>query len=184
MAINTRKISGLSELSEITGSEYIMLAKNNRSYKAKAELFTSDKIKSIEQTAAKGDDAISYINITTSAGENYTFTVKNGSKGSEGKIGKPGPKGETGDSGVILYNTDMADIIVDNLEGKNINGETYSDDELSTYILSARQGNILNGKIEALAEQYLTQDEYDFLVENNKIQDHVKYFIIEEENEQ
>lgn len=180
MAINTRKISGLAELSEITGSEYIMLAKNNRSYKAKAELFTSDKINSIEQTTAKGDDAISYINIATSAGENYTFTVKNGSKGSDGKIGKTGLKGETGDSGVILYNTDMADIIVDNLEGKGADGEIYSDNELASYILSARQGNILNGKIEALAEQYVTQDEYDTLLKD-KIQDHVKYFIVEEE---
>jgi hypothetical protein len=31
MAINTRKISSLTELSEITGDEYIMVAKNNRS---------------------------------------------------------------------------------------------------------------------------------------------------------
>lgn len=182
MAINTRKISGLTELSQIDGNEYIMLAKNNRSYKAKSSLFTSDKIESITQTEAKGDGAVSNINITTSAGDNYVFTVRNGSTGSDGQIGPTGKKGETGDSGVILYNTDMNDIIVDNLEGKSNDGtEVYTDNELSSFILSARQGNILNGKIEALAEQYLTQDEYDSLVENNAIKDHVKYFIIEEE---
>lgn len=181
MAINTRKISSLTELSEITGDEYIMVAKNNRSYKAKAELFTSDKINSISQTIAKGDDAISYINIGTSAGDNYSFTVKNGSKGSDGDMGQTGPKGETGDSGIILYGTDVEDMIIDNLEGKNAAGEEYEDNQLSTYILSARQGNILNGKLAALAEEYVTQDRYDFLLSKGQIQDHVKYFIIEDE---
>lgn len=183
MAINTRKISSLTELNEITGNEYLMVAKNNRSYKAKTELFTSDKINSITQTTANGDDAISYINIATSAGDNYTFTVKNGSKGGDGNVGQTGAKGETGDSGVVLYNTDVNDIIIDNLEGKNAEGDVYEDNELSTYILSARQGNILNGKIAALAEEYVTQDRYDFLLSKGQIQDHVKYFIIEDEEE-
>lgn len=181
MAINTRKISGLAELSSISGSEYIMLAKNNRSYKAKSSLFTSDKIDSITQTTAVGDGAISYISVATSAGDNYTFTVQNGHKGSDGDMGLTGLKGETGNSGVILYQTDTADIIVDNLEGLSTDGTLYTNDELSTYILSARQGNILNGKIEALAERYLTQDEYDDLVESNNVQENVKYFIVEEE---
>lgn len=176
MAINTRKISGLAELNEINGDEYLLVAKNNRSFKAKTQLFTSDKIESITQTDAVGDDALSYINIAISDGSRYTFTVKNGSKGSDGNIGPTGPKGETGDSGIIRYNTDPEDVIVDSL-----NSTDYTDEELASMILSARQGNILNSKIEALEEEYLTQDEYDSYVENNKIREHVKYFIIDEE---
>lgn len=184
MAINTRKISGLNELEELNGNEYLLVSKNNRSYKAKANLFTSDKIESINQTVAEGDDAISTVTITTSNGANYNFTIKNGSKGSEGAIGKKGETGDTGDSGVVLYGTDPEDLIVDSLDGTGVvDGEAvvYTDEELTKLILSAKQGAILNNKLDQLEEVYLTEDNYDKLVELGEIKPHVKYFIIEEE---
>lgn len=184
MAINTRKISGLNELTELNGNEYLMVAKNNRSYKAKTQLFTSDKIEAINQTVAEGDDAVSTITIRTSDGTNYNFTVKNGSKGNPGETGKKGDDGETGNSGVIIYNSNpQDDLIVDSLDGTMVvDGEavTYTDEELAKLILSAKQGSILNSKLDKLEEEYLTQEQYDLLVSENAIKDHVKYFIIEE----
>lgn len=185
MAINTKKISGLNELTSLDGNEYLMVAKNNRSYKAKSSLFTSDKIESINQRVVEGDDAVSTITVTTSSGAQYDFTVKNGSKGSDGDTGKKGEIGDTGDSGVIIYNTDQSDLIVDSLDGKgkDIDGNVvvYTDEELTKRILSAKQGSILNNKLDQLEEEYLTETQYDLLVAQKAIKDHVKYFIIEEE---
>ena len=45
MAINSKKISGFRELSKLDGDEYLMVAFNNRSYKVRTSLFTSDTIK-------------------------------------------------------------------------------------------------------------------------------------------
>ena len=55
MAISSRKISGLKELSNLSGDEFLMVAFNNRSYKVKTSLFTSDIIESIEQDVRETD---------------------------------------------------------------------------------------------------------------------------------
>ena len=60
MAISSKKISGFRELTELSGDEYIMVAFNNRSYKVKTSLFTSDIIESIEQSIERGDGASSF----------------------------------------------------------------------------------------------------------------------------
>ena len=56
----------------------------------------------------------------------------------------------------------------------------HTDNELSTYILSAKQGAILNTKLDKLREVYCTQEEYDQLVDDDKINPDTKYFIVEE----
>lgn len=181
MAINTKKISALTELNDLSGDEYLMVAKNNRSYKAKSSLFTSDRIKSITQTNKEGDGVENTITITTSDGSKYDFIVRNGYKGSTGDTGKTGAKGETGNSGIVLYHTDTVDNIYNRLDGLDENEAIVPDDELATMILSALQGNILNGKLKELEEEYITQEDYDARVENGQIFDNVKYFIVEEE---
>ena len=177
MAINTRKISGLTELSSLTGLEYLMISNGGKSYKIRTSLLTSDIIKSIEQELVEGDGAESPITITTSAGDEYIFTVKNGLRGTQGPKGLTGDKGETGNSGIALYNETLEDVIgliIDSLDG---NGHT--DDELSQMILSAKQGAILNTKLDKLKEFYCTQDQYDAWAEEGKIDTTAKYFIVE-----
>ena len=183
MAINSKKISGLKELSTLTGDEYLMVAYNNRSYKVKASLFTSDIIESIDQTIKTGDGASSPIKITTTGGEVYTFYVKNGTKGKKGDQGDDGLDGERGNAGIAVYNNaDFEDRILDTLDGTSNDGRTeYSDSELTAYALSAKQGTILNQKLTSLAEEYLTQEEYDERLADNKIYAGTKYFIIESE---
>lgn len=182
MAINTRRISGLAELPQLSGDEYLMVAYNNKSYKVKTSLFTSDIISTIEQEIVTGDDAESPIKITTSAGATYTFYVKNGSKGSDGDTGKKGPDGDPGNTGLAIYMYDETyeDRIIDNFEGINADGEQLSDSELSSYTLSAKQGSILNQKLDDLNEVYLTQEEYDNLLNDGEIDVNTKYFIWEE----
>ena len=180
MALNSKKISTLRDRTEITGDEYLMVAFNDRSYKVKTSLLLSDIITNIEQKTVKGDGAESPITITLGNGSTHTFYVKNGLKGSDGKEGPRGKKGETGNAGLALYNTDFEDIILDNLEGVNKENEKLSDEELTSYALSAKQGSVLNNKLEALAEEYLTQDQYDELLSLNKIDANTKYFIMEE----
>jgi len=180
MAISSRKISGLKELSNLSGEEYLMVAFNNRSYKVKTSLFTSDIIESIEQDVKTGDGASSPITIKTKGGDEYVFYVKNGQKGSTGDTGKQGAKGETGNAGIALYNTDFEDRIIDALDGTDGEGNVLEDDELTSYALSANQGTILNGKLELLAEEYLSQEQYDEKVRKNQIYPNVKYFITEE----
>ncbi len=181
MAISSKKISGFRELTELSGDEYIMVAFNNRSYKVKTSLFTSDIIESIEQSIERGDGASSPIKIKTKAGDEYVFSVRNGLKGSTGDTGKQGKKGETGNTGIALYNTDFDDRILDTLDGTDGEGNNLSNDELTSYALSAKQGTVLNNKLELLAEEYLSQEEYDARVSNNQIYPNVKYFIISEE---
>lgn len=181
MAISSKKISGFKELSNLSGDEYLMVALNNRSYKVKTSLFTSDIIESIEQDVKKGDGASSPITIKTKAGDEYVFYVKNGQKGSTGDDGSKGKKGETGNTGIALYNTDFEDRILDSLDGTDSEGNVLGNDELTSYALSAKQGTVLNDKLELLAEEYITQEEYDERVGTNKIYPNVKYFIIEEE---
>lgn len=189
MAINTRKISVLPELGQLTGGEYLMVAKNNRSYKVNSNVFTSDKIESIVQVLGTGDGAKSTITVTLSNGTSQQFEIYNGQKGSVGEIGPTGKKGETGDSGIILFNQDQdfEDYIVDSLDGTgtNIDGEavTYTDEELAKLILSAKQGSILNHKLDKLEEEYLTESQYDALVNRNLVKANVKYFILEDEEE-
>jgi len=180
MAISSKKISGFSERTSLTGDEYLMVAFNNRSYKVKTSLFTSDIISSITQNVAKGDDKTSTITITTGDGRDYSFYVKNGSKGSKGETGDTGIKGQTGNAGIALYNTDFDDRVIDSLDGTDKEGNLLDDNELTSYALSAMQGYNLNNKLEALAEEYITQDEYDERVIANTIYPNVKYFIIDE----
>ena len=77
MAISSRKISSFAERTQLDGSEYLMVAFNNRSYKVKTSLFTSDMIDSITQQVARGDGESSRITITTSGGESFDFFVRN-----------------------------------------------------------------------------------------------------------
>lgn len=180
MAINSRKISGLNELRTLSGEEFLMVALNNKSYKIKTSLLTSDKIEQITQVLNPGDNADNPITITTSDGNSNTFHVYNGSKGSDGNKGKTGDKGETGDTGVALYNTDAYDLILDTVNGKSVDGETiYTDAQLTELILSARQGKKLNDKLEELAEAYCSQEEYDELVATNKVDANTKYYIVD-----
>jgi len=181
MAINSKKISGFRELSKLDGDEYLMVAFNNRSYKVRTSLFTSDTIKSIKQTVKTGDGEASNIVIETNDGNTNTFTVRNGFRGQTGYTGNVGGKGETGNAGIALYNTSLDDRIIDAVDGTDGNGVILSDDTLTTYALSARQGAGLNNMLVQLAEEYLTQDEYDELVASNGVKSNVKYFILEEE---
>ena len=50
MAISSRKISSFPERSSLNGDEYLMVAFDNRSYKVKTSLFTSDIIESIKKS--------------------------------------------------------------------------------------------------------------------------------------
>ena len=180
MAVNSKKISSLNTLDSLTGEEFLMVAYNNRSYKIKTSLLTSDVIQSITQTMKTGDGAENTITIKTTSGDPKTFTVTNGAKGSDGDKGKTGDKGQIGDTGVALYNEDVSDLILDTVNGKSVDGETiYNEEQLAALILSARQGAFLNAKLEALAEVYCTQDKYDELASENKIDEGTKYFIID-----
>ena len=186
MAINSRRISALTELTNLTGEEYLLVSYNNRSYKIKTSLFTSNMISDITQESVEGDDAVSPIIITTNDGSSYRFTVKNGSKGSKGNPGEKGETGNQGNGGVLFIartEEDIDELVLDNLEGVDKNGEKLSDEELTTRVLNALQGSILNGKLDKLREEYLTQDEYDEKLNAvpSEIEPDVKYFIIEEE---
>lgn len=181
MAISSKKISGFRELQTLSGDEYLMVAFNNRSYKVKTSLFTSDIIRSIDQKIVTGDEAANTITITTGNGQQYVFTVKNGAKGSTGATGATGAKGETGNTGIALYNTDFDDRVINTLDGTDNEGNLLEDDELTSYALSAMQGYVLNNKLDSLAEEYISQDEYDERVRTNNISANTKYFIIDED---
>ena len=182
MAISSRKISSFAEKTSLSGDEYLMVAFDNKSYKVKTSLFTSDIISSITQKVNKGDGAESPITITTSGGDTYVFYVKNGQKGSTGDTGKTGPQGLQGNAGIALYNTDAADMILNSLDGKK-DGVQLSDSELTTYGLSALQGTILQSQLDLLKEEYITQEEFDERANSNPIglDANTKYFIIDEE---
>lgn len=177
MAINTRKISGLTELTELNGSEYLMVAKGGKSYKIRTSHLTSDIISEISQVVVRGDGQESPITITTAAGTVYRFSVRNGEKGSTGKPGPQGLDGEKGNSGRALYNNtieDMISLIVDTL-----NDTEHTDEELAEMMLSAKQGAILNTKLDKLKEVFCTQDQYDTWANEGVIDANTKYFIVE-----
>lgn len=180
MAISSRKISSFPERSSLNGDEYLMVAFDNRSYKVKTSLFTSDIIESITQKVNRGDGVESPITIKTSGGDTYVFNVRNGLKGTTGDTGGQGKQGLQGNAGVAVYNTDVEDIILDSLDGKK-DGVQLSDRQLTTYGLSARQGAKLQDQLDLLAEEYITQDEYDRRANAtpSQIEANVKYFIIE-----
>lgn len=60
-----------------------------------------DTITSITEEKSTEDDGLNVINITTSSGDKYQFTVKNGSKGSTGPQGERGVQGIQGEKGDI-----------------------------------------------------------------------------------
>ena len=182
MAISSRKISSFPERNTLNGEEYLMVAFDNRSYKVKTSLFTSDIIESITQKVNRGDGVESPITIKTAGGDTYVFNVRNGLKGSTGDTGGQGPQGLQGNAGVALYNTDVEDIILDSLDGKK-DGVALTDKQLTGYGLSARQGTILQDQLDLLAEEYITQEEYDRRANAvpSEIEANVKYFIIESE---
>lgn len=175
MAIVSKKISSFPNLPKITGEEFIMVAYNGKSYKLPINMLTGNSIQSIVQTTNSGDEADNPITITFGIGEDTqtaTFHVYNGSRGSEGPQGKIGVKGPKGDTGVAIYDYDeIVDFIYDSLEN--------SSEDLSEKALSAKQGKILNDKLEALKEEFLTQEEYDDLVARDEVDPNVKYFIWE-----
>ena len=175
MAINSRKISGLAELRTLTGDEYILVAYNNKSYKIKTSLFTSDMITDISQTDNQEDGAVNTILIKTSDGSTYSFTVKNGKTGEEGGQGPKGEKGDDGNTIIALYGEDPSDYIIDTLDDTEL-----SDAELSSKGISAKQGVKIYNNLEKLKEEYLTEDEYEEKVNSGKIEEGVKYFIVEE----
>lgn len=181
MAISSKKISGFRELQTLSGDEYLMVAFNNRSYKVKTSLFTSDIIKSLEQKIVDGDEALNPITITTSGGQTYTFNVRNGKRGSKGEPGNKGEDGERGNAGIALYNTDFDDRVINKVDGTDNDGNLLNDEELTSYALSAMQGYVLNNKLDSLAEEYITQEEYDERVRLDRISANTKYFIIDED---
>lgn len=182
MAISSRKISSFKEKYDLTGDEYLMVAFDNVSYKIKTSLFTANIITDIQQKINRGDGALSPITITTTDGTKYEFSVRNGFKGSTGDQGGKGETGDQGNAGIALYNTDPADMVLDSLDGTK-NGLQLTDEELTTYGLSAKQGTVLQEQLDRLKEQYITQEEYDRRANAvpSEIEADVKYFIIDED---
>lgn len=179
MAISARKISSFAELSSLSGNEYLMVSYNGKSYKIPTSLLISNTIRSIDQTTTKGNGKDNPITITLSDGTSQTFHVYNGAKGSQGKKGDTGDKGPQGNSGVPVEGIDaegLLTLIVDDFD----NVLDLSDEELGTRILSARAGAELYERVENLKEEYMTQEEYDALLAEDKIQDYVKYMIYED----
>lgn len=175
MAIVSRKISSFPNLTRLTGEEYIMVAHNGKSYKIPLNMLTGNSIQNIVQRTNAGDGADNPINVTIGIGDDtqtYTFHVYNGTRGSEGPQGKIGQKGPKGDTGIAIYDyNEIADFIWDSLE--------QSEEDLSEKALSAKQGKLLNDKLDALKEEFLTQEEYDDLVNRDEADPNVKYFIWE-----
>lgn len=177
MAINTRKISSFPNLPKLTGEEFLMIAYNGKSYKIPVKYLTGNAIQSIVQRKNKGDGQDNPITMTIGTGDDaqtITFHVYNGERGSIGPDGFVGPKGPKGDTAIAIYDyDDIEGLIYDSLQNNE-------DDNLSSKILSAKQGKILNDKLEALKEEFLTQTEYDDLVFRDEVDPNVKYFIWEE----
>ena len=175
MAIISRKISSFPQLPTLSGEEFLAVAYKGKTYKIPVKMLTGNAIQEISQKINSGDGASSPITLKVGSGEEaqiYTFYVFNGQRGSQGPDGNVGKKGPKGDTGIALHNIDPSDIIYDSLDED-------VEKELSEYILSAKQGKILNDKLEALREVYLEQEEYDELVERGEIEENVKYFIWE-----
>lgn len=175
MAIISKKISQFPSLTTLSGQEYLAVAYKGKTYKIPVSALTGNAIQEITQKINSGDGVDNPITITIGTGEDVKFDVWhvfNGQKGSKGPTGDTGEKGPKGDSAVAIYNEDVSDLIYDSLDE---NAEL----ELSELILSAKQGKILNDKLEELREVFVEQEEYDELVANGEIDENCKYFIWE-----
>jgi hypothetical protein len=179
MAVNGRKISSFNQLNTLTGDEYLMVAYKGKSYKIPTQLLIGNIISSIEQTKNNADGAENTITMNLSDGTSQSFSIYNGKKGSTGAKGPEGDKGERGDSGIALYNQtadDIKSLIVNSLDGEN-----FTDEELTERMLSAAMGVILNQQVSELKEVYFdTQDEFDKAEAEGRIYDDTKYYIFEE----
>jgi hypothetical protein len=175
MAINSRKISAFSQLSSISGEEYLLVAYKGKSYKIPTKLLTGNALQTINQKINSGDGADNPVTLTVGTGsdaETFTLHVYNGTRGSEGPKGEQGDKGEKGDTGIALYDyEELEDFICDDLEDDS--------DNLEQKALSAAQGKILNDKLDELKEVFLSQTEYDDLVNKDAVDANTKYFIWE-----
>ena len=139
-------------------------------------MLSGNAITEITQRVNLGDGAESKITITIGDGESSTrkeFSIFNGQQGSKGPDGDIGPKGPKGDTAVAIYDeSELSDLIYDSLSED-------TERELSSLILSAKQGKVLNDKLEKLKEEFLTQAEYDDKLNRGLIDSDVKYFIWE-----
>lgn len=179
MAINGKKISSLKSLSELTGEEYLLVSYKGKSYKIPTQFLIGNVLRSIDQVRNEGDGADNPVTITTSNGSTTTFHIYNGLKGSQGPKGEKGDQGDPGETGIAIYDQ-QSDLIeqkiVNYLELNN-----YSEAELTELILSAAAGKELYTQVNKLKEVYLrSQDEYDALLNDGKIDNDTKYFIFEE----
>ena len=179
MAVNGRKISSFSQLNSLTGDEYLMVAFKGKTYKIPTQLLIGNIIESITQTKKTGDGEANTVTMNLSDGSSKSFTILNGAQGSQGKKGQKGEKGERGDSGIALYNTtadDIRSLIVNSLDGEN-----FTDEELTQHMLSAAMGVILSKQVSELKEVYFdTQEEFDEALAAGRIYDDTKYYIFEE----
>ena len=179
MAVNGRKISSFNQLNSLTGDEFLMVAYRGKSYKIPTQLLIGNIINEITQTKNEEDGAANTITINLNDGTTKEFTIYNGKKGSKGQKGETGDKGERGDSGIALYNQtadDIKSLIVNSLDGEN-----FTDEELTERMLSAAMGVILNQQVSELKEVYFdTQDEFDRAEAEGLIREDTKYFIFEE----
>lgn len=177
MAIVSRKISSFPNLTKLSGEEYIMVAYNGKSYKIPVKMLTGNAIQTINQRINAGDGEDNPITMVVGLGDDavtYTFHLYNGQRGGEGPQGKTGGKGPQGDTGIAIYDYDDLDgLIYDSWQ----NGD---EETLSQMILSAKLGIELNEKLDALKEEFLTQQEYDDMVARDEVDPNTKYFIWED----
>ena len=137
--------------------------------------FRGNGIKTISSIPSTEDDGINTVTITTDDGQEFSFTVKNGSKGDKGDKGDKGEKGEGGASKEELGldkvdNTSDLDKPISNatqeaLDTKvNKTGDIMTGDLTSqniypnladTYNLGSDTKMFLNGYIKYLTVQYL-----------------------------
>ncbi len=179
MAVNGRKISSFNKLNELTGDEYLMVAYKGKSYKIPTSLLLGNMITELSQVQNDGDGADNPITMILSNGTTNTFHVYNGRKGSKGDTGDQGERGERGDSGIALYGQTAEDIR--NLIVNSLDGNSFSDEELTERMLSAAMGMVLSQQISELKEVYFnTQEEFDEALAAGKIYDDTKYYIFEE----
>lgn len=179
MAVNGRKISSFNQLNTLTGDEYLMVAYRGKSYKIPAQLLIGNIISSITQTRNDADGAENIITMNLSDGTSQQFSIFNGKTGSQGPKGQDGNKGPRGDSGIALYgqtSDEIRNLIVNSLDGEN-----FTDEELTERMLSAAMGVILNQQVSELKEVYFeTQEEFDKAEAEGRIYDDTKYYIFEE----
>lgn len=180
MAISGKRISGLNNLSQLTGDEFLLVSYKGKSYKIPTSFLIGNVLTGITQTRNDGDGADNPITITTSNGSTSVFHVYNGKKGSKGPQGDQGPQGDPGTTGIALYPQDY-----ENFQNKVLkhldDASLWSEEQLTEMILSAAAGKELGDQMNKLKEVYLnSEDEYEELVNRNEIDENTKYFIFEE----